>query len=142
MTLLDPATTTRPDYKRDRWGRPLIMQDDGSRVAYTRASSATKVIEDTYNLDRWHWRNIAYGMAHDGSLVARMLAVGGTPKTWNTGDKKTVHDVVEAANACAQAHKGADIGTAVHRIIERINAGETVDAGPYQADVDELFHES
>jgi hypothetical protein len=130
------AMTGQSDYRRDRWGRPLIKQLDGTHLPYTRASSATKIIEDEYNLNRWHRRNGIYGMAHDASLVARTLAIGGTPDTWDLAEKKALDKIVTDADTVAKAHKGADIGTAVHRIIERVNAGETVDAGPYQADVD------
>jgi hypothetical protein len=137
--LNDPDTDTVSDFKRDRWGRPLIMQADGTRKPYTRASSATKAIDDTWNLDQWDRRNVAYGIAHDASLVARLLAIGGDPSTWGKQDKDAVGKVVDDARTGAKAHKGADIGTALHRIIERIKRGEPVDAGPYQADVDAYF---
>lgn len=137
ITFDDPATIIEPkDFKRDRWGRPHIMQPDGKRIAYTRCSSAAKTIEDTYNLERWDNRNIAFGMSYDASLVARVLAIGGDPASWNKDEKDAVNDIVEAARSVAKAHKAADIGTAVHRLTHRIDRGEDVHGGPYQADLD------
>ena len=84
----------------------------------------------------WARRNIVYGVTHDQSLAARALALGGTPQTWNDAQKKLVDKIHEDAAAVAQAHKGADIGTAVHLMTARVDLGEDLDAGPYQADID------
>lgn len=133
----DPATIIEPkDFKRDRWGRPYIMQPNGKRIGYTRCSSAAKTVEDTYNLERWDNRNIAFGMSYDASLVARVLAIGGDPASWGKDEKNDVNDIVEAARGVAKAHKAADIGTAVHHLTHRVDRGEDVQGGPYQADLD------
>jgi hypothetical protein len=131
--LLDPATV---DYDRDRWGRPLIVPAGGGKPKpYTRSSTAAKTVEDTYNLELWARRNVVYGMAHDASLVARVLALGGTPYTWGDDAKKAVNKIHERAAEVALAHKGADIGTAVHTMTERVDRGEQFDAGIYEADI-------
>jgi hypothetical protein len=137
VTLLDPGITVKADYRRDRWGRPLIVPASGGKAKpYTRASSAAKAIEDTYNLELWARRNVVYGMAKDPSLVARVLGLGGSPHEWDQDAKKAANAIAEAAATVAQAQRSADIGTAVHRMVERINLGEEVDGGPYQADLD------
>lgn len=135
IQLNDPSTEPA-DFKRDRWGRPSIMQPDGKRKSYTRCSSAAKTIEDTYNLTLWSKRNVAYGLAHDASLVARVLAIGGEPSTWDKVAKDAVNEIVSAAEAVAKAHKAADIGTAVHRLTEQLDRGEPVTGGIYQPDLD------
>ena len=124
------------DFLRDRWGRPLIMQADGTRIGYTRSSTAAKTIEDTYNLERWARRNVAYGLAYDASLVARLIALGGDPGIWAKADKDAVNEICVDAEQVAQSHKGADIGSAVHHLTHRLDRGEQVIAGPYQADLD------
>ena len=125
-----------PDYKRDRWERPLIVPPGGGKpVPYTRSSSAAKTVEDHWNLEMWARRNIVYGVTHDQSLAARALALGGTPQTWTDPQKRLVDKIHEDAAAVAQAHKGADIGTAVHLMTARVDLGEEVDGGPYQADI-------
>lgn len=137
---ITPAELTEgefpPDFKRDQWGRPHIMQADGKRKGYTRCSSAAKTVEDTFNLEKWARRNIAYGLAYDSSLVARVIAIGGEPSTWGKTEKDAVNAILEAADGVAKAHKRADIGTAVHHLTHRLDRGETVNGGPYQADLD------
>lgn len=125
------------DFTRDRYGRPLIIPAKGGKpVAYARASGAAKPIEDTYNLELWYRRNVAYGIATDSSLVARMLAVGDTPQTWDQDQKKAVNQIVDAANIVAKAHAAADTGTALHALIEKVNRGEDPgDVGMFAADV-------
>jgi hypothetical protein len=136
MTLDDINTLGHADFKRDRWGRPLIEPKGGGKAKpYTRSSSAAKTIEDTYNLELWARRNIAFGMAQDSSLIARVLATPGTPAEWDQAAKKQINDICEAAAAVAQAHKAADIGTALHAMIEQVNLGQHVNAGPYAADI-------
>jgi hypothetical protein len=130
------ADTGPADFRRDQWGRPSILQPNGRRKGYTRCSSAAKTIEDTYNLEKWARRNIAYGMAYDASLVARVIAIGGEPSTWGKAEKDQVNAILEAADAVAKAHKSADIGTAVHHLTHRLDRGEDVVGGPYQADLD------
>lgn len=132
-------TVTEPvaDFKRDRWGRPLVVPAGKTRaLPYVRASAAAKTIEDTYNLELWARRNAGFGMAHDASLVARILAIGGEPGTWDQPTKTAVNKIMDDAAAVAKAHKAADIGTAVHRLTEQHDLGLTVTAGPYQADLD------
>lgn len=137
LAIDDFMVDTGPaDFRRDQWGRPSILQPNGKRKGYTRCSSAAKTIEDTYNLEKWARRNIAYGMAYDASLVARVIAIGGEPSTWGKAEKDQVNAILEAADAVAKAHKSADIGTAVHHLTHRLDRGEEVIAGPYQADLD------
>ena len=136
-TLADPVVLGPPDFVRDQWGRPLVIPPDGGNPRpYTRSSSAAKTVEDTYNLELWARRNVAYGMAKDRSLIARVLALGGDPSTWDLATKKACNAIVEDAAAVALAHRAADIGTAVHRMTEMLDRGQPVDAGPYEADLE------
>jgi hypothetical protein len=124
-----------PEFPRDQWGRPLIIPPDGGDpVAYTRASS--NETEDRYNLELYARRNVVFGMAHDNSLVARALAIGGTPSTWDMADKRAINKIHEDAATIAQAMRKANIGTAVHRLLERADRGESIIPGPYGDDVD------
>jgi hypothetical protein len=83
----------------------------------------------------WARRNVAFGMARDPSLIARVLAVGGDPAVWDQGAKRAMDRVHGDAGTVAQAHRGADIGSAVHQMTERVDRGESVVAGPYEADI-------
>lgn len=124
------------DFRRDGYGRPIVGQPDGKAIAYTRSSTAAKAIEDDYNLNQWAQRNVAYGLAHDASLAARVLAVGGSPSTWGKDEKAKVGEVVEAAHTAAKAHARADIGTAVHKMTEDDDRGLPISPGPYLPDIE------
>ncbi len=136
MGAVNDPTPAPADFIRDQWQRPLVVPAGGDRPRpYTRASSAAKTIEDTYNLEMWARRNVAFGMARDPSLIARVLAVGGDPGTWDQSAKREVDRIHADAGTVAQAHKGADIGTAVHRLTEMLDRGISVVAGPYADDL-------
>jgi len=136
-TLADPVALGPPDFVRDQWQRPLIVPPDGGRPRpYMRASAAAKTVEDTYNLELWARRNVAFGMARDHSLVARVLALGGDPSTWDLDTKKACNEIVEDAAGVALAHRAADVGTALHRMTELVDRGQAVDAGPWQGDLE------
>src|SRR6478752_2935322 len=63
---MNDPTPAPVDFFRDQWGRPLVVPAGGDRPRpYTRSSSAAKTIEDTYNLEMWARRNVAFGMARD-----------------------------------------------------------------------------
>ncbi len=49
---------TRPEPKRDRWGRYLIVPTAGGKArSHTRVTTFAKSIADTYNLTEWAKRN-------------------------------------------------------------------------------------
>lgn len=125
---------TASDFRRDGRGWPVVQGR-----SYQRASGVTKAIEDTFTLEAWQRRNVLFGMAHDSSLVARVLAVGGDPSSWDRSDKDQLDEIVAACNTAAKAHRRADIGTALHALIERRERGEAVQAGEYAADIEAYF---
>lgn len=119
------------DFTRDRWGRPLVSDPNGGAkpIPYGRPSSFGDMIADKYNLQLWGKRQVAYGMAHTPSLVARAMAL-------TADDKKAWNTLAEDALTAAKSNERAAIGTALHRIIERQIAGEDVElVEPYAADV-------
>lgn len=110
-------------------GNPKIRRlDDPTKFDYyTRASGFAKVVEDTYNLERWTQRLIAYGMGHRPDLVLRAAAV----QVWEDRDDKVRHDAVRAelgdivARALEEAKgdRAATRGTAFHLLSEQADAG-------------------
>ena len=80
-------------------------------------------------------RNVAYGFVQAPGLADLMRPLG-APDTWTDEDKRTVNELVERANEVAQASKGADTGTAVHRLTELADLGLPVSAGPYAPDLE------
>lgn len=116
ISLHDELAAAEP--KRDRFGRYLIAPAGGGKaVAHTRATTIAETLDDRYNLELWKMRQVAVGLAHRPDLLAQVAA-------HTTDDKKVLNSVCEDAMAAAKSASGANMGTALHRIIERLNRGE------------------
>lgn len=109
--------------KRDRWERPLIIPKGGGKAtAYTRASTLGKAIDDTYNLNRWIVRAVVLGMSRRPELVARAAAVA----TNEGADRAVLDGIGDEAKTAGGGDRGANIGTALHKLSERRDAGENL----------------
>jgi hypothetical protein len=110
-------------------GAPIVKHPTtGKDTTYRRPSSAGKPLEDTYHLDLWAKRTVAYGVATTPSIAARIANLD--PKE----DKAKLNELAEEALVAAKGNQAADLGTELHRVVERLNKGEwTID------DVPELF---
>lgn len=120
-TLPDETPEVPASITRDRWDRPLIAPPGrGAATAYTRASTLGKTIEDTYHLSKWGQRNVALGLSRRPDLVALAAAV-----RTNEGDDRTPLDqLCDKAHEAAKGDRGANVGTALHALSERRDAGE------------------
>lgn len=125
------TTTTVAEPKRDRWGRYLLPDPDtGKEVSWTRVTTVANTLADRYGLEQWAKRNVALGLAAREDLYA--LAASCTPD-----DKKQLNTIVKDAEEAAKARSGANLGTALHRITERVDRGEDLDIpDAWRADVD------
>ncbi len=120
MTAVELATAVPVEPKRDRFGRYLI---EGK--PYTRATTVAGTLEDTYNLSRWQMRQTAYGLVLRDDLLAQAQA------HHPDGDKKLYNKVCQAALDAAAADRKANLGTALHRFTEDLDAGrKTLDEIP------------
>ena len=123
----NPAGRRRGDVPaeidRDRWGRPLIPQLDGRKLPYTRASSLGGVLEDQYGLGRWRARQVAWGLSRRADLHLAVQAVR-TPDAF--GDKDKLDKLAEQALEAAESSAKATVGTALHALSERVDAGESI----------------
>lgn len=109
---------TRPEPRRDRWGRYLITTPSGKSVGHTRATTWAKTLADTWALTEWSKRVVAVGMARRPDLVA--LAANKT-----ADDKDALREVIEAAEETGGANEKRRIGTALHEMLELIDGGAT-----------------
>ncbi|RMH69818.1 MAG: hypothetical protein D6683_15815, partial [Actinomyces sp.] len=107
--------------KRDRWGRYLLPDPDtGIECAWQRVTTLVKIPADTFALERWKMRRVAKGLAQRPDLLARAAAA-------DIDDRKDLDDVVSAAIEAAEGSAAANMGTAIHRIVERLCRGEDPD---------------
>lgn len=131
----DPALTgQRPDagIERDRWGRYKIPDPDSGKVrSWTRVTTLAGTLADRFGLEQWSKRNVVLGLGARADLYAQAAAA--------TPDQKDVlNGIVAQAEEASKAKAGANLGTALHRFTERLDAGETglIVPDPWAKDVD------
>jgi len=122
--------TSRPEPKRDRWGRYLLPDPvTGKERAWTRATTFAKTVSDMYGLGKWQERMVAYGIANRSDLYALAAST-------KIDDKGKFDRICEDAKEAAKASSGANLGTALHAFTEQIDAGQEVTVPqPWDTDV-------
>ena len=105
----------RPEPPRNRWGQPLIVPPDGGKAkALTRATTIASTCDDTHNLTKWKIRTTAIGLASRPDLLAQIAAHDAT-------DKGVLDNVCQQAIDAAAGAAGANMGTALHKMTERVD---------------------
>lgn len=116
-----PIELERSGPPRDRWGRYMIPHPEtGKPTGWTRATTIAKTLEDTTNLTKWGKRMAAIGTARKPSISAGILAALDNPQR--------VNELVEQAVEAAGGNERRELGTALHRLIELVDLGETTAA--------------
>lgn len=114
-----------PEISRDRYGRPMVVPPDGGKAtAYTRCTTYAGSIEDTYNLSRWQQRMVALGLAERPDLLLSVAA--------HHDDKEKLGGICDSAIEAAKGRAAAGVGTALHKLTDRLDRGE--DLGPVPAE--------
>ncbi|MDR3068638.1 MAG: PD-(D/E)XK nuclease family protein [Cellulomonas sp.] len=129
MTAL---TGPAPTVERDRWGRPLIMPLRGTKpVAYTRATTVAKALDDLEGLMTWKQRMTALGLVSRRDLYTAVAAT-------SPDDKTALNRLVKDAADAGGATSAATTGTALHAFTERLDRGMDVGHVPpeHTADLD------
>lgn len=99
-------------------------------IAWTRVTTVASTLSDRYGLEAWAQRNTVLGIAARPDLYA--LAASCVPE-----DKDQLNTIVKDAQEAAKSRSGANLGTALHKILERIDSGEDLDVpAPWRGDVD------
>lgn len=120
MTIYDQSAPKFPaaNVRRDRWGRYLLPHPDtGTVQPWTRVTTVSGTLADRYGLERWAMRNVALGIGARRDLYAQAAAA--TPD-----DRDTLDEIVDQAQAAAQSKAGANMGSALHRLTERLDEGD------------------
>ena len=117
-----------PEPKRDRWGRYLVVPSTGGKaVPMTRATTISEILESRHAIELWKMRNVAVGLAGRPDLLAQVAST-------SPDDKSTLNAACQSALDAADADAAANMGTALHRIVERVNLDPS-------APVPEMFSE-
>jgi hypothetical protein len=131
FTTVDQQAPPDAGIRRDHWGRYLINHPiTGQEQAWTRATTLANTLADRFGLEQWAKRNVVLGLGARHDLYAK--AASCTPD-----DKKTLNKIVTEAEDAAASAAGANLGTALHRFTERLDAGQPVIAPPpWDADLE------
>ena len=116
---------------RDHWGRyKLIHPESGREVSWTRATTFAGAVEDLYNIMKWKQRATAIGLGKRSDLLALAQSLD------LQEDKKALDEVCEKALVEARADSRSNLGTALHKMTERIDRGEKfIPPAAYQKDI-------
>jgi hypothetical protein len=117
-----PKQTVSESDKYDRFGRYKLLHPSSSKkVAWTRATTFAKSVQDTFALSQWAQRMTLKGAALRSDIVdvARTLDV--------REDRAQMNGLVEDAKKAAGDKVAANLGTAVHSYTEHRDRGEDID---------------
>jgi len=102
--------------KRDQWGRYLLPHPQtGKQQAWTRVTTFADVLTEKFALHGWDERNIAWGMGQRPDLVAEAAS-------YPDSNHENLNGIIKQAKDAARASAPANMGTAIHRFAERVDA--------------------
>lgn len=121
-----PPMLPRPQSKYDGMGRyKLPSPTTGRPTAYTRMTTAVKVLEDTFNLGRWSRRETARRV-YEAALGDRELdaqARRALLKAFDSDDNTTINKTLDVLDNENGGKDAAELGTAVHDWLGAVDAG-------------------
>lgn len=123
------ADARRMETRRDRWGRYLVVPPDTAKPAgYTRVTTIAKTLDDGGGLIPWKATAAVVGALRRPGLHARWQAlVSEHPDPWyaNSDSKAACKKLVEECAQAGGSADRADLGTALHALIEQQLTGIT-----------------
>ena len=103
------------DFNRDRWGRPTIIQADGSLKPYTRISSYGQNLENQTGLTKWKLRTMVAGAVARPDLMQLASA--------HQADDRKLDDLAQQMLDAGGASRAANSGTARHEVLAQVDQG-------------------
>jgi len=127
--------------RRNRWGQYLVVPPGGGKpVGYRRATTVAAVTDSGDSLMPWGATAAIVGALRRPGLMHRWQAlIAEYPDPWYGSDesKKACKRLVEECKQAGGSTDRADIGTALHAVVELIGKGHTPILQPgIRADVD------
>jgi hypothetical protein len=106
----------------DRWNRYLLPDPvTGQDRAWTRVTTLSSALANTYGLELWKLRQVALGMSRREDLLSLAASCTNTDK-----DKKTLNKIAREALEAAGSSRGANLGTAFHKLAEQWDEGQRI----------------
>lgn len=119
--------------RRDRWGRYLVVPPDGGKPkGYRRVTTVAKMLDSSDSLIPWASCATMVGALRRPGLMARWQSLIAThPDPWYATEdsKREAKRLVEECKVAGGSSDRADMGTALHSIIELIGKTGQVPVG-------------
>lgn len=112
--LLAPHPTDGVQIVNGRYRLP--HPDTGKPQLWSRVTTVVEALDDKQTLMDWRCRNTGIGVAKTPSLAAKFIGT-------DPADRKALKALVEAALDAAGANEKRELGTGLHSITERVDAG-------------------
>lgn len=128
ITFDEPAIRTEP--RRDQWGRYLVVPPGKSKpIGYTRVTTVAKTLDDGGGLLPWKATLAMTGLMRRQGLRGKFEALMSQhpdkgPWYGSAESKKQAKKLVEECAEAGGSTDRADLGTALHSIVEQINKGQ------------------
>jgi len=119
----EPVTMTSTDgvkMDKDRYVLPLNDGLDGKWHPHTRVTTVSNRLPSSYGLGVWSSDRVAWAMAQRPDLCALLASVP-------IDDVETIREVRKKAEVIAAMDEGANLGTATHNILQRVDRGEPIE---------------
>lgn len=132
--MTTPAIPLRPEPERDRYGRYLLPHPKtGKTRSWTRATTWSQTIADTFALTHWQLRMTAIGLSRRPDLVAQVATIVDPD---DKGQKRKLDEFCKDAQEHAGASTRSNLGTALHSFLEHVDMGRDVHIpAPWSDDV-------
>jgi hypothetical protein len=105
-------------------GRYRLPTDDGmsgKSHLHTRVTTIASVLPSSYGLSLWSSDRVAWAMAQRPDLCALLQSVP-------VDDVKTIREVRAKAEIISAMDQGANLGTATHNVLHRVDKGEPIES--------------
>jgi hypothetical protein len=123
---------TEGDHKCSQCGRNVAPRKGSPNkgscrcVYYKRCTTFIDVLQSEFALKQWDRRMVAYGMSQRPDLV--LAAAASDPNS--PSEKRGIQSIAGAAIEHARGSAAANIGTALHKLTERMDRGEKLGVVP------------
>lgn len=131
MSVEEEFDTVSAPVERDHRNRPWVIQQDGSRKTYARASSVAKALAASWKIDRWEMVHMAIGFVRKPELlmgVSHALSAGLDEKE----QYNQIEQIVEQALDAGGGNAAADRGTGLHGLTQLLDEGRELVGVPIE----------
>ena len=110
-----------PDFKRGKYGWAEVEQPGGGTALYRRATTVAGYLDDKAGLVDWSAAMVAFGMAKSPAMLANFQLLD-----WHD-DKSKIKEMLAKAKDLGGGSEAADMGTAFHKVVEKLHQGQQID---------------